>query len=248
MENFIRKIISGGQTGADRAGLDAAKELGIPTGGYVPKNYRTEKGNDESLKSYNLTELDTEEYEERTMRNVASSDGTVIFCNVDENGLIIGEGTMRTFYTAESFKKPVLVNPDEKTFHAWLKHHKIQVLNVAGNRESISPGLYENTRKFLVKALSKYFQAKGKKLYEVFLFSREIDRIKNDNYSGSAALLNSLLEAIVFFLDNSPSISSEDIANEIDIKINILLEKHAPLLIIHNFYTELSAKMKRMKN
>ncbi|MDD5363238.1 MAG: putative molybdenum carrier protein [Ignavibacteria bacterium] len=247
MENFIKKIVSGGQTGADRAGLDAAKELGIPTGGYAPKNFKTEKGYDESLRMYNLTELDTEDYQERTMRNVESSDGTVIFCNVDEKGLIIGEGTMRTFYTADSYKKPVIVNPDARKFHAWLKHHKIQVLNVAGNRESISPGLYAKTKKFLVKSLSKYFKPKEKKLYEIFLFSKEIDRIKNDNYSGSAALLNSLIDAIVFFLENTPVIPPEDVAKEIDIKTKMILEKHSQLLILQNFFKDLSSKIGRTK-
>ncbi len=245
MEILIKKIISGGQTGADRGGLDAAKELGIPTGGNVPKNFKTENGPDPKLAEYGLIETESENYEERTILNVTNSDGTVIFCNVDENGLIIGEGTMFTFYTAESMFRPVIVNPDEKNFLAWLKENDIHVLNVAGNRESISPGIYENARHFLVKTLSKTMKSRGKKLYEVFLFSKEIERIKNDNYSGSAALLHSLIEALITFLENSQNLSPEDIAHEIEINISGPVQKHSQLVVLRNFFVELESKLKK---
>ncbi len=245
MDILIKKIISGGQTGADRGGLDAAKELGVPTGGHVPKYFKTETGPDESLRDYGLIETESENYEERTILNVTNSDGTVIFCNIDENGLIIGEGTMFTFYTAEGMFRPVIVNPDEKNFHAWLKDNNIHTLNVAGNRESISPGIHANTRNFLVKALSKTMKSRGKKLYEVFLFSKEIERIKNDNYSGSAALLDSLISALINFLENSDNLSPEDIAREIEINISGPVNKHSQLVVLRNFFDELESVMTR---
>lgn len=245
MDILIKKIISGGQTGADRGGLDAAKELGIPTGGHIPKNFKTEKGPDPALAGYGLVETESENYEERTILNVTNSDGTVIFCNVDENGLIIGEGTMFTFYTAESLFRPVIVNPDEKNFLDWLKENDIHVLNVAGNRESISPGIYENARHFLVKSLSKTMKSRGKKLYEVFLFAKEIEKIKNDNYSGSAALLHSLINALISFLENSQNLSSEDIAREIEINISGPVQKHSQLVVLRNFFVELESRLKK---
>ncbi|MCE1166333.1 MAG: hypothetical protein LWX07_13125 [Bacteroidetes bacterium] len=248
MEILIKKIISGGQTGADRGGLDAAKELGIPTGGHCPKNFKTETGHDRALADYGLVETDSENYEERTILNVTNSDGTVIFCNVDENGLIIGEGTMFTFYTAESMFRPVIVNPDEKNFLAWLNENGIHVLNVAGNRESLSPGMHENARHFLVKALSKTMKSRGKKLYEVFLFAKEIEKIKNDNYSGSAALLLSLINALISFLDNSQNLSAEDVAREIEINLSGPVKKHSQLVVLKNFFDELESKLKKYSN
>ena len=71
MNLFIKKVISGGQTGADRAGLEAAKKAGIETGGYCPKDYLTEKGPDKSLKGFGLIETETREYTERTELNLS---------------------------------------------------------------------------------------------------------------------------------------------------------------------------------
>lgn len=147
------KIISGGQTGADRAGLDAAKDLNITTGGYCPLGYLTENGNDITLKKYNLKQLRSVKYEDRTVKNVLISDGTVLFCKTGKNSAIIGEGTRITYETAIVNNKPVIVNPGKKNFLKWLEENKIKVLNVAGNRESQFPGIYKKTRKFLIKAL-----------------------------------------------------------------------------------------------
>ena len=70
------KIISGGQTGADRAALDAAIELGLPHGGWLPRGRKTESG-PLPLK-YNLRELDSDRYRDRTEQNIIDSDGTLI--------------------------------------------------------------------------------------------------------------------------------------------------------------------------
>ena len=150
---MIKKIISGGQTGADRAGLEAALILNILTGGYCPKGYMTEKGKDTSLKQFRLKEMDTFKYEERTIKNVLSSDGTVIFCKLDSKKRIIGDGTQLTYAIALNNNKPVIINPAKRKFLNWLVNNKIEVLNVAGNRESQNPGIFEKTKSFLVKAL-----------------------------------------------------------------------------------------------
>jgi len=152
---MIKKIISGGQAGADRAGLDAGKFLKIPTGGYCPKGYLTENGYDTSLKSYGLIETESGLYEERTLKNVLSGDGTVISCNVDVDGNIIGLGTAFTHQLCLQYKKPVIKNPTSKQFIEWIKKNKIKILNVAGNRESQSPGIYNKTKKFLIQNIKK---------------------------------------------------------------------------------------------
>jgi hypothetical protein len=74
---MVRKIISGGQTGADRAGLDFAIHAGLEHGGYVPRDRKTEDGRIDDR--YNLVELSTSSYPARTRRNIEESDGTVIF-------------------------------------------------------------------------------------------------------------------------------------------------------------------------
>ena len=77
MLKMIRKIISGGQTGADRAGLDFAIEAGLEHGGYVPKGRKAEDGRIDDR--YNLVELTTSSYPARTRRNIKKRDGTLIF-------------------------------------------------------------------------------------------------------------------------------------------------------------------------
>src|ERR1700732_1716178 len=74
---MLRKIISGGQTGADRAGLDFAIYAGLEHGGYVPRGRKAEDGRIDAR--YNLVELSTSSYPARTRRNIAEGDGTVIF-------------------------------------------------------------------------------------------------------------------------------------------------------------------------
>ena len=148
----ITKIISGGQTGADRAGLDAAKELGIATGGKCPRLFRTETGADPSLKQYGLTETASSDYSERTRLNVIDSDGTVIFADVS-NGKISSRGSLLTLKTARENDKPCVVNPTGAELVKWIKSNSISILNVAGNRESTSAGIYERVRMLLVEVL-----------------------------------------------------------------------------------------------
>ncbi|GAH86529.1 unnamed protein product, partial [marine sediment metagenome] len=76
---LVKKVISGGQTGVDQAGLEAAKELGIKTGGYIPRGFLTENGSDYSLKKFNLTEMKSTSYVIRSIFNVDNSDGTIAF-------------------------------------------------------------------------------------------------------------------------------------------------------------------------
>ena len=98
---MIKKIISGGQTGADQAGLDVAIELSIPHGGWIPKGRKTENGILPA--KYKLTEMNSTSYPKRTEKNVLDSDGTVIFTTGSLTG---GSALTRKF--ANKHNRPVL--------------------------------------------------------------------------------------------------------------------------------------------
>ena len=148
---MITKIISGGQTGADQAGLAAAISLGLETGGTAPPRFYTEDGVKTKLlrDTYKLVEgiPDRTIYRKRTRQNIIDSDGTVIFGDTFERG------TQLTINTCEQLEKPYVVNPKMDLFVRWIVNHKIQVLNVAGNRESKNLGIYDKVYKYLVDSL-----------------------------------------------------------------------------------------------
>lgn len=146
---MLQSIISGGQTGADYAGLRAGKSLGLDTGGYAPKGWLTERGPMPQLGSvYGLIQLDSPNYNDRTEMNVVVSDGTVIFGNPSS-------GSNLTHVLALSLSKPVLwlkeyqSSTAQEQFRIWVRHYKIKCLNVAGNRESKSPGIGDAVEAFL---------------------------------------------------------------------------------------------------
>ncbi len=135
------KIISGGQTGADRAGLDVGLALNIPVGGWCPQGRRAEDGIIHAR--YPLTETPEADYDTRTRRNVEDSDGTLIL----NLGTLDG-GTALTVILARQMGKPCRVVALEEgieptAFREWLDKNRITVLNVAGPRESKRPGVYD---------------------------------------------------------------------------------------------------------
>lgn len=142
------KIISGGQTGVDRAALDAALQLGISCGGYCPRGRKSEDG--AIPEKYPLIETKTDNYPERTELNVKNSDATLILIMHAAD-----RGTALTMNLCKRYNKPCLVIDlsDEKRetdVKRWMQQNNISVLNVAGNRESISPGIHNKAFKFLV--------------------------------------------------------------------------------------------------
>ena len=143
----VQKIVSGGQTGVDRAALDAAIELGIPHGGWCPQGRIAEDGVIPT--EYRLCEVESVDYPIRTERNIADSDGTLILFR----GRLFG-GTDLTRRLARKLEKPHLLidltgNPDTAPVHRWLCENRIQVLNVAGPRESNCPGIHDAALAFL---------------------------------------------------------------------------------------------------
>jgi len=136
------KILSGGQTGVDRAALDFAIQHGIDHGGWCPRGRPAEDGPIPSR--YHLQETESPDYNNRTERNVLDSDATLIIAR-DEP--LMG-GTAFTHELAVKHRRPVLVIYESggleistTKIKQFLKQHVVQTLNVAGPRESEAASL-----------------------------------------------------------------------------------------------------------
>lgn len=155
----IKKIISGGQTGADQGGLLAAEYLSLQTGGMAPKKFMTEIGPAKTLLQtrFNLIEdQDKPKYGEsifhrRTEYNVINSDGTALF------GRLTSTGSRLTLKCVRKHKKLFVLNPTAQELREFLFFNDIKILNVAGNRESINPGISSTVFSTIVDAISGYY-------------------------------------------------------------------------------------------
>ena len=154
----VRKIISGGQTGADRGALDAAIALGLERGGWAPRNWRAEDGAIPELYRVGMQQCASASYEVRTVLNVGDSDGTLVLSLGPLNG-----GSQRTMWAAADALKPawhVIVRRDgwlsesELTqVRGWLTINRILTLNVAGPRSSKARGMQAAACAALVQIL-----------------------------------------------------------------------------------------------
>lgn len=143
-------LIAGGQTGADRAGLDWAIEQGVRHSGWCPRGRKTEDG--VLPDCYELLETPAPGYLQRTEWNVRDSDATLIFTLDDR----LDGGSKRSAAFADSLGKPWLhVRPGvhPKYVARFLARHAVQILNVAGKRESAAPGIGELVRQVLSGAV-----------------------------------------------------------------------------------------------
>lgn len=146
---MVERIVSGGQTGVDRAALDAAISLAIGHGGWCPQGRRAEDGTIPS--QYQLEETESPEYPVRTERNVLDSDATLIVFRDEITG-----GTKLTLRLARRHQRPhhthdLATSADVADVRAWLNHHDVGTLNVAGPRESSSPGINREAYDFLLR-------------------------------------------------------------------------------------------------
>lgn len=156
-KQFISSIISGGQTGADRAALDAALDLHFPAGGYCPKGRLAEDG--PLPPRYPIEEL-SGGYRARTRKNIQAADGTVVFYYREIEG-----GTALTVSLALKEKSPLkLIDIETVTaktaielIGAFCRKHDVAILNVAGPRaskcESIYSYVYEAVKGFLTASV-----------------------------------------------------------------------------------------------
>ena len=151
----MRRIVSGGQTGVDRAALDAARSLGIETGGWVPRGRAAEDGPIPHAYA-GLVETASDDVAVRTAANVRDSDGTLIVATPP-----LGGGTAWTAEVARDAERPLLVVPvadatgaaGAEALAAWLAAHAIAVLNVAGPRASEDAAAGDAARQLLLAVL-----------------------------------------------------------------------------------------------
>lgn len=168
---MITKIISGGQTGADRGALDAAIRLEMDHGGWIPKGRLAEDG--PLADTYRLLEMPTDAYLDRTEKNIVVSDGTLIISYGSLRG-----GSKLTRKLAEKHKKWCLQVDlsDTPIFLAasnvcnWIFKNTIKVLNVTGPRASKEPEIYKAT----------FYVVKGVLLLNLVKSGAE-DRINDDD-------------------------------------------------------------------
>jgi hypothetical protein len=143
---MIVKIISGGQTGADKGALLGACDLGFPTGGYAPRLFRTDEGNNSGLKEFGLVATNSGGYPLRTLFNVLDSQATAIFGNLNSPGVKL------TIRYCKKYGRPYLTNPSALELREFVVSRGILVLNIAGNRERTNPGIENKVRYLIVAA------------------------------------------------------------------------------------------------
>ena len=148
---MLSKIVSGGQTGVDRAALDVALAWGLPCGGWCPRGRMAEDGALD--RRYPLTETPSSDYAQRTEWNVRDSEGTLVLTRGQPSG-----GTAFTIALARRLRRPLLVvdltqGPDPAGVCRWVRSEEVRVLNVAGPRESQRPGIFIEAYRLLEEVL-----------------------------------------------------------------------------------------------
>ena len=144
---IINKIVSGGQSGVDRSALDFSIKHKIPHGGWCPRNRWAEDGQIPNI--YNLTETTESLPENRTQMNVKDSDATLIIYDnfMDEGTLKTNEFCLQ--YNKQYLEIDIAQTTDRFLFREWIRSKEIKILNIAGSRESNSPGIYDKTSALL---------------------------------------------------------------------------------------------------
>ncbi|MCF6247934.1 MAG: putative molybdenum carrier protein [Desulfobacula sp.] len=155
---MLKKIISGGQTGADQAALDVAIKFNIPHGGWIPKGRKTEDG--PLPVWYHLVEMDSSDYKERTKQNIIDSHGTLII----SRGKLTGGSKLTQSY-AKVIGRPciyldLMANEDFESavfLKSFVLENQIEILNVAGPRLSHHPWIYDDVKTILEALLYLLF-------------------------------------------------------------------------------------------
>ena len=163
MPPTLTQVVSGGQTGVDRAGLDAAIFHGIPHGGWCPEGRRAEDGRIPN--QYVLKETTSRNYAVRTEQNVIDSDGTLILF---EDPISRGTGLTAKYarqHRRQLYKLDIIeilqwnegqFDEEVQKVNAWIEKENVNVLNVAGPRESSSPGIGGVARMFLLRVFESH--------------------------------------------------------------------------------------------
>ena len=156
---MLEKIISGGQTGADQGALDGAIACGFPHGGSIPAGRKTEAGI--LPLAYEMQELDSDRYTDRTERNVVDADGTLIL----SHGPLTGGSALTEKIAVRLYKPCLHIDLDRHDTSeavgevaAWIWKSDIRILNVAGPRASSDPHIYDLSRELIVLLLKTVAQ------------------------------------------------------------------------------------------
>ena len=151
------KVISGGQKGADLGALLGAYKAGVETGGTAPQGYRTEDGPLLDLKLLGLCEDSSSSYGPRTLKNVLESQGTLLIGDMNSKGskdtLGLCKSNMRPYHIVVY---PPIYSEEYLTesIAVWIAENSITCLNVAGNRESVNPGIQKFTGRLVYRILN----------------------------------------------------------------------------------------------
>jgi hypothetical protein len=159
---MIERVISGGQTGADQAAWRAAKQLGFRTGGWMPRGFLTEAGpRPEFSEMYGAVETESAEYQHRTEANAREANCTLWFGDPNSRG---GRATLKA---VERFGTGVCritpgdgCRPSVTADYLW-RNSWIKVLNIAGNRESHSPGIGVRVERYLLAVFRRLQALEG---------------------------------------------------------------------------------------
>ena len=153
---MLEKIISGGQTGADIAGLLVAKRFGLATGGTMPQGFITQAGPQPAYaEKFGMIEHKSPKYPARTFANVSDSDGTIRLA-FDHNS----SGEKLTLKAIQTLKKPYIdvdlakTRPPQEVAD-WINKYSIKILNVAGNSERTYSGVTGEAIDYLSSVLEK---------------------------------------------------------------------------------------------
>jgi hypothetical protein len=156
---MLTKVVSGGQTGADQAALRAARAAGIATGGWAPLGWLVEAEGGRRdvpapwLEGFGLVECPEPGYPARTRANVRDSDGTLWFGNRQTRGGVVTLDACRLERRPFLLVSGRITRPSEAA--AWIVGQGVQVLNVAGNRESTAPGIGVRVEAFLTRVFRR---------------------------------------------------------------------------------------------
>lgn len=150
---MIERVISGFQSGADIGGIRAAWSCDIPTGGWMPRGWLTEDGpRPEYAEMYGAREHSSEKYPPRTYANVRDSDATIWFGVGDSAGFRCTERATEQVKDGRRFMVITYGAITPRDVAEWIDGFGVKTLNVAGNRESKSPGIGRRVEKFLIRA------------------------------------------------------------------------------------------------
>lgn len=161
---IIKKVISGGQSGVDIAGLRAAYACDIPTGGTAPKGFKTEEGlKPKRLQFYGLVESKSDNYAARTAKNVQDADLTILIANHPLMGGSDFTAQMCLklnklswcILPSELGERESVLETTDKIIRIYDKLGSKLIVNIAGHRESISPGIEKAAEDYLIKVFKR---------------------------------------------------------------------------------------------